>query len=137
MRAVVDTNVLIAGLLWHGPPHTLLQHARAGRVSLVSSPALLDELADVLSRPKFNAVLLRSNTSRERALDEMRHLVELVDPPALPQPICRDPDDDQLLALARTADVDLIISGDDDLLSLGSFGGIAIVAPAEVVRRLG
>lgn len=136
MRAVIDTNVLIAGLLWRGPPHALLEHVRAGTVSLVSSPALLAELADVLGRSKFDAILTRTNTSRDRSLSEVRGLAEVVDPPPLPQPVCRDPDDDQLLALAVAAKVEFIVSGDNDLLSLGSFEGIAIVAPAEAARRI-
>ncbi|MES2561853.1 MAG: hypothetical protein V4637_03910 [Pseudomonadota bacterium] len=49
----------------------------------------------------------------------------------------RDPDDDQVLALALAAKVELIVSGDDDLLSLTSFEGIAIVAPAEALKRIG
>ena len=48
VRAVIDTNVLLAGLLWRGPPHALLEQVRAGTVSLVSSPALPAELADVI-----------------------------------------------------------------------------------------
>ena len=64
MRAVIDTNVLMAALLWRGPPHALLEHVRAGTVSLVSSPALLAELADVIRRAKFDAILTRTNTSR-------------------------------------------------------------------------
>jgi PIN domain len=51
----------------------------------------------------------------------------------LPQPVCRDPDDDQVLALAIAAKVDLIVSGDNDLLSLGSFEGVPIIAPAQAV----
>jgi putative PIN family toxin of toxin-antitoxin system len=70
-------------------------------------------------------------------LEEVRGLVELVDAPPLPHPVCRDPDDDELLALAQAAGVDLIISGDMDLLSLSSFEGIEIVVPAEAVRRIG
>lgn len=137
MRAVVDTNVLIAGLLWRGPPHALLEHARAGTLSLVSSPALLTELAEVIGRAKFDAVLARSNTSRERLLAEVRRLAEVIEPPALSQPVCRDPDDDQVLALAIAARADLVVSGDDDLLSVGSFEGIPVVAPSEAVRRIG
>jgi uncharacterized protein len=57
VRAVIDTNVLIAGLLWRGPPHVLLEHARDGVVSLISSPTLLAELTDVLGRAKFAAIL--------------------------------------------------------------------------------
>ena len=66
MRAILDTNVLLSGLLWHGPPHRLLERVRDGTLTLVSSPALLAELAEVIERPQFASVLARSNTSREQ-----------------------------------------------------------------------
>jgi predicted nucleic acid-binding protein len=53
--------VLIAALLWHGPSHALLAQARTGSLGLVSSPALLAELADVLGRSRFDAIRKRSN----------------------------------------------------------------------------
>lgn len=130
MRAVIDTNVLIAALLWRGPSYALLELVRAGTVSLVSSPALLAELADVIGRAKFDAILTRTNTSRERSLAQVRQLAEVIEPPPLPHPVCRDPDDDQVLALALAANAGLIVSGDHDLLSLGSYENIPIVAPA-------
>ena len=136
MRAVIDTNVLMAGLLWRGPPHALLEHVRAGTVNLVSSPALLAELADVIGRAKFDAILTRTNTSRERSLAEVWRLAEVIDPPPLPKPVCHDPDDDEVLALAIAAKVELIVSGDKDLLSLGSFEGIPILAPAQAVSLI-
>ena len=130
---VIDTNVLVAGLLWHGSPHALLTQVRSGALGLVSSPALLVELADVLSRTKFDAVLTRTSTSRERLLAEVRQLTQVLDPPPLTQPVCRDPDDDKVLALALAAKVAFIVSGDKDLLSLASFEGVPIVAPAEAI----
>lgn len=136
MRAVIDTNVLVAGLLWHGPPHVLLAHLRAGTLSLVSSPALLAELASVIGRAKFDVILECTNTSRERSLAEVRRLAEVIDPPALPQPVCRDPDDDEVLALAIAAKVELIVSGHKDLLSMKGFAGIPILAPAEAVESI-
>ena len=63
----------------------------------------------------------------------MRRLAEVIDPPPLPQPVCRDPDDDEVLALTIAARVDLIVPGDGDLLFLGSFAGIPIIAPAQAV----
>lgn len=131
MRAVIDTNVLLAALLWRGPPHALLEQVRAGTLSMVSSPALLAELADVIGRAKFDAILVKTNTSRERSLAQVRQLADVIEPPPLREPVCRDPDDDLVLALALAAKVDLIVSGDNDLLSLGSFEGIPIVAPAQ------
>jgi putative PIN family toxin of toxin-antitoxin system len=109
---------------------------RNGTVTLISSPALLAELARVLARPKFDLILLRSNTSRLQTLAEVRQLAEVIDPPPLAQQVSRDPDDDAVLALALTAHADMVISGDDDLLSLGSFEGIPILTPAQALQRM-
>ena len=136
MRAVIDTNVLIAGLLWHGAPHALLTKVRDRELSLITSPALLAELAGVLKRSKFVAELIRSNSSHEKSMAEIRQLVDfVVDAPPLEEPVCRDPDDDVLLALAVAARADFIISGDKDLLVLGQFQGIPIINPAQAVLR--
>lgn len=137
MRAVIDTNVLLSGLLWHGVPHVLLQAVRDGSLTLVSSLALLAELERVIHRPKFDVILARSATSRDRSLAELRQLAEIIEPAPLPQPVCRDPDDDAVLALALAAQADLIVSGDDDLLALGQFQGISIVGPAAAVELTG
>ena len=136
MRAIIDTNVLLSGLLFHGAPHALIGYVRDGALTLVSSPALLAELADAIGRAKFNAILVRSKTVREVCIAEVRQFAEIIDPPSLPEPICRDPDDDAVLALGVAAQVDLIVSGDEDLLGLGSYGNIPIVNAAEAVRRI-
>ena len=136
MRAVIDTNVLIAGLLWRGAPHALLAQVRRSALYLVSSPALLAELAEVLDRPKFQSILSRARTTSAQLLAELRQLVEAVEPVPLDQPVCRDPDDDEVLAVAVTARVELIVSGDQDLLVLGQFREIPIVNPAEALQRI-
>lgn len=136
MRAIIDTNVLVSGLLWHGKPHALLERVRDGTVTLISSPALIAELAEVLERPQFASVLARSNTSRERSLAEVQALAEVTTPAPLPAPICRDPDDDEVLALARATQPDLIVSGDKDLLDLNPFEGIPIASPADALLRI-
>lgn len=137
MRAVIDTNVLLSGLLWRGQPHALLEHVRIGTLVMVSSPALLAELTDVIGRAKFDAILVRTKTTRERALEEVRQLAEVIEPAPLPAPVCRDPDDDAVLALALAAKVDLIVSGDEDLLVLQVFEGIPIVAPTQALQHVG
>ena len=136
MRAVIDTNVLLSALLWRGVPHLLMEQVRNGSVTLISSPALLAELADVIGRTKFDAIVVRSNTSRAQTLAFVRQLAEVVDPPPLTEPYCRDPDDDAVLALAIAALADLIVSGDDDLLSLTQFEGIPILTPAQALERV-
>jgi putative PIN family toxin of toxin-antitoxin system len=136
VRAVVDTNVLISGLLWDGAPHALLTHVRDGTLGLISSTYLLSELSRTIGRAKFSGILMRSNISQERVLTEVRQLAEMIEPPPLPQPVCRDPDDDEVLALAVAAKADWIVSGDNDLLSLGSYAGIAIIPVTEAVKRI-
>lgn len=61
----------------------------------------------------------------------------MVAAPPLPQPVCRDPDDDAVLTCALAAQVELIVSGDNDLLVLEQFQGIRIVTPAQAVKLIG
>lgn len=136
MRAIIDTNVFIAGLLWRGSPHVLLEHARAGMLAVISSSTLIAELEDVLGRAKFAAIFSKTSTSLERTIAEVRQLAELIDPPPLERPVCRDSTDDHVLALALSANADMVVSGDDDLLVLRSFANIPIVTPADAVKRL-
>ena len=89
--------------------------------------------ATAVVRGRVDAILKRTDTSREQSLAELRRLAEVIAPPPLPQPVCRDPDGDEVLALAIAAKVGLIVSGDNDLLSLGSFEGVPIAGPAEAV----
>ena len=71
MRAIIDTNILVAALFWRGTPHRLLEQVRSGALTPISSPVLFAELTEVISREKFDFILARSNTSRQGSLDEM------------------------------------------------------------------
>lgn len=136
MKLVVDSNVLLSGLLWRGAPYRLIEQVRDGKVDIFSSPALLSELAEVLGRPQFADVLERSGSSTEFVLGEVQAMVKLVYPALFPIPVCRDPDDDEVLATALAAQADLIVSGDRDLLVLATFQGIPIVTPSSALERL-
>ena len=90
----------------------------------------------MIARPKFDAILIASKTSRERSLAEIHALAEIITPAPLPEPVCRDPDDDEVLALALAASVDCIVSGDLDLLDLHQFQNIPILTAAQALQRL-
>lgn len=137
MKLVVDSNVLISAIFWYGSPHRLLAHARGGEPRLVTSPALLAELAEVLERPEFQKMARRLGLTSPAILADLQLVSEVVHPQPLGERVCRDPDDDDVLACAVSARADLIVSGDKDLLSLGSFGGIAIMSPATALEHLG
>ena len=72
MRIVIDTNVVLSDLLWHGAPYTLIEHARSGRLTYVTSPALLAELAEIIARKKFYAILAKSHVNPEAMLENLR-----------------------------------------------------------------
>jgi len=116
-RVVLDANVLIAGLIARGPPAALISAWLAGRFTLVVSPTLLAELEQVLRRPKFR----RYATPQEvadflAALGRQAYLVD--DPGEVAEGLTPDPRDDYLVALARSARVDFLVSGDAHLTGL-------------------
>lgn len=136
MRLVLDTNTVVSGLLWPGVPARLIDAAEAGKIELASSTALLAELQGVLSRRKFARQLEKRGLDPASLFEGYAALVGLVTPAPLPQPVSRDPDDDRVLAAALAANADLIVSGDKDLLTLGSFQGIPILTAAMAVGRI-
>ena len=138
MRLLLDTNVVVSALLWRGTPYRLLAAIRErGDVQLVTSITLLDELADVLARPfAAQRLAMIGRTVRDVVADYVE-LVELVEPAKVPRVVLGDVDDDQVIAAAVAARVDLIVTGDRrHLLPIGIHDGIAIVDAGEAVRRI-
>jgi putative PIN family toxin of toxin-antitoxin system len=135
VRIILDTNVVMSALLWRGTPHQLLARLRQREeVQLYSSAALLEELADVLTRPSATKRLALNNQQAHTVLLDYVAALEIMDAPPLPQPVCRDPDDDAVLALALAAAADLVVSGDQDLLVLRAFQGIPVCSVADALR---
>lgn len=127
MRIVLDTNCVISGLFWRGPARALLDLGRANRIKLYSSLFLVSELATVLARPKFAAALRSANADVARIVANYASMVYLVKRPLSIAPVCRDPSDDDVLACAKAAQADLLVSGDKDLLVLKRYGNTVIV----------
>ena len=138
LRLVLDTNVVVAGLLWNGPPRRLIELAIEGEaVELFSSPVLLDELARTLSYAKFAARIDRFGTTVDALVAQYTALVSLIIPATVPRVVVNDADDDHVIAAAVAARAELIVTGDrKHLLPIGTHQGIAIVTAREVVDRL-
>ena len=133
MRAVVDVNVLISGVLSaKGQPAEILRACRDGQFELVISEALLKELQRTLAYPK-----LRKHISRAKAAAYINwvrdHGTFAEDPTSQPSVSSRDPDDDYLLALAidRRA---YLVTGDRDLLVLVE--DLPILTPEQFLAEL-
>lgn len=136
MLLVPDTNVVASGLLWQGPPNRLVEEAFNGRIELVTSPALLVELEGILPRAKFARQIAKQPLTIAGLVLRYAELAKLVHPAPINPVVLHDPDGDHVLACAIAAQADLIVSGDPDLLNLKSYQRIAIVSPAEALKRL-
>ena len=129
MRVVLDTNVVVAALVAEGLCREVLHRGVRLRVLATSGP-LMVELETTLKR-KF-----RITPAAAAFLEAFRKQVLLVDPAPLPKPVCRDPDDDLVLATAVGASATAIVTGDDDLLVLRNYSGIEICTPRRFLEQL-
>lgn len=134
-RWVVDTNVLVSAFLWAGTPGRVIELAGAGDVRLFTSRPLLEELAATLSKAKLARHVTASGLTVGEMVANYRRITTLVTARRLQARVSRDADDDSVLACALAARADLIVSGDDDLLTLKQFEGMPIVTAAQAVRR--
>jgi putative PIN family toxin of toxin-antitoxin system len=114
IKAILDTNVLISGVFWKGPPFEILKAWQEQRFRLAISLPILDEYRRVLDEfakerqmPVLNSVL---------KVIELRS--EIVKPVPFSEPVCSDPDDDKFLEAAIAAGADYIVSGDKALLNV-------------------
>jgi putative PIN family toxin of toxin-antitoxin system len=130
-RLVLDTNVVLSGLLFPGSaPSLALLKAQAATV--LASDATLLELLEVMSRDRFDRYVDRD--LRQRLVAEFVNAcatVRIVSPIH----VCRGPRDDKFLEAAVNGRADLLITGDQDLLGLHPFRGIPILAPAEYLEH--
>jgi uncharacterized protein len=137
MRIVVDTNLLVSGVISAGLPRDLVNAAKVGEFELCTSEVLLAELLDVIGRGKFAERLTQAGLTPQGIVDDLRALAVVVWPASVPQVVLTDPDDDHVLAAALTGAADLIASGDKrDLLPLGSYQGMPIVTAQEALQRI-
>jgi len=125
VKIVLDTNVLIAALIARGVCHQLLEHCISHH-ELVTSEFILNEVRDKLVE-KFK----HTSETADEVVRLLRSQLEVVLPVALDAPVCRDADDDNILATAVAGNCECIVTGDKDLLILKQFKGISILSPSE------
>lgn len=137
LRLVLDTNIVVADLLWSGPPRRLLEAAIEGEVELFTCPVLVGELAHTLRYAKLDKRIEAFRTSVAALVAQYTALVTLVAPASVQRVVTNDADDDHVIAAAVAARAELIVTGDrEHLLPIGSHETIAIVTACEVVDQL-
>ena len=127
MRAVFDTNVLVVAFAAEGICSKILTRGRKKQFHLIACPIILQEFERVLIK-KFSATRNEARSALQ-IVSEAMHSIVL--PSQSEQGVCRDPDDDAILACALEARADYLVTGDVDLLELKTFKGIRIVTPRD------
>jgi len=133
VKVVIDTNVFVSSV-FGGLPRQVVELWFAGRITLCLSEPIIREYRRVLH--EIGAVsaeeerdLLRAFASGEATLYASK--------PSPIESVSPDPDDDKFLACALELGAERVVSGDSDLLSLGSYMGIPILTPREFLERMG
>jgi putative PIN family toxin of toxin-antitoxin system len=137
IRAILDTNVLISGLITEqGPPRQIVDAWLDGHFTLITPLYHVQELNQVLSYPRIARRLCLEDAELEMILAALLSEAEVV-PGHLQLPgVTRDPKDDATVACAQEGKADYIVSGDQDLLVLGEYEGIPIVTPRQFIEIL-
>ncbi len=136
MRAVVDTNILVRALIRpQGTVGPVLLRLRQGDYTLLYAPPLLEEVVDVLNRPRLRRKYGLSRADIRTVVSLLLLRGELVTPDERIT-ACRDPKDNKFLEVAVTGQADVIVSGDEDLLVLHPFREIPIVTAAQFLAML-
>jgi putative PIN family toxin of toxin-antitoxin system len=128
---VLDTNVLVSGIFFSGPPAEILNAWHKGHVQFVLTSEIIDEyfrVADILSG-KFSGVEISP------ILTLIVTHSELIQTPPLARQICEDPTDDKFLACALGSESKIIISGDKHLLKISGYRGITVMTPRAFVEQ--
>lgn len=132
LSGVVDTNVLISGLLGGRTTRRVIEALRDRRFALITSPLLIEEFLRVASRPSLQPYLsLRERQAISWFLQTQAHVVV----PKHRLTVCRDPKDNLVLEAAVAGRADAVVTGDEDLLVLHPYRGMAIEPPAKFLQR--
>ena len=138
VKAVADTNVYVSGLIWGGPPGSLLDRAAARHFPLITSEEILREALEVLQRPHLREELRVRGRTPEGVIAVYREVAQIVTPAEVSLPAeLRDPKDLHVLRCAVGAGAAAIVTGDNDLLSMREFAGILIMTPRRFLASIG
>ena len=131
-RIVLDSNVIISAFLFGGVPAQLIELALNGSIECFTSLPILDEIRDVLLRPKFGL----SSDQALTLIEDLHDLCQLVMPEERVLAVIDDPDDNIILECASTADAGFIVSGNSHLLHLRKWRNIQILSPSDFLKTM-
>jgi len=131
MKIVLDTNVLISGIYFSGPPGRILAAWRSRKLRLCVSLEILEEYLNVAERLANRY----ADVEYEGILGLIVQNAQLVQAADLLEPVSEDPDDDKFLACALASNTRIIVSGDSDLLKASGYADIRVLTPKGFVSE--
>jgi uncharacterized protein len=131
-KIIIDTNVLVSGIFFGGPPARILKAWQDGRFQIVLSEDILDEYRRVIQ----TLAAKLEHIDFEPILEKIVIESQLVPSYAFESPVCEDPDDDKFLACAMVSKSNYLVTGDNHLLKIGKFLDTFIVTPRYLVDNL-
>lgn len=133
IRTVIDTNVIVSAILFGGIPGKLISLWKSWRITPLASKDMMDEYIKVLAYPKFK---LSENEINYIFYNEILPYFDIVVPKPGQAIIQEDPSDDKFIHCAESGKASVIISGDQHLLNLKSYGRIKIVTPSLFLNQM-
>lgn len=138
VRLVLDANVVVSSRIRRsGPPGKLLATCMSdARLTLVANEAILDEYRRALAYPKVMRCTRQTHTDIDRFVGAISLIAQIVDGPLPEVRGCADPDDIVYLQVALVGQAGFVVSGDKHLLSMGTYEGVRIVTPSQMLEIL-
>jgi putative PIN family toxin of toxin-antitoxin system len=136
IRAVLDANVFVSGIVTAGTPRNILRAWRAGHFHLVASEAILDEIGRVLRYPKIARRHHWSETEVHAFMESLEALAILTPGELRLDVVAADPSDNRYLECAIEGEADCLVTSDRHLLELGVHREVEILSPREFVELL-
>ena len=130
MRILIDTNILISGLYFHGLPKKLLREIDLEKFNICVNEEIISEYTDKIDNKFSKSKYILDKDLREKIFSNFKNFNKVSD-----LKICRDPDDDKFINCAIDAKAIYIVSGDNDLLTIKNFAGIEIVTAREFYEK--
>ena len=131
MKIILDTNVFMSGIFFHGAPYDILNAWRHNRVHLVVSPDILNEYRRVATQ----LIKAFPGVNPDTFIDLLMVKAKMVESPALPEQVCTDKADDMFLSCALASKTKIVVSGDKALLKTSGYRGIIVLSPRDFINR--
>jgi len=133
MKLVLDTNIFISAFYWGGNSQKVIDRTITGPDELYVSDKILEEISEVMARPKFKT----EQETIDKYIETIESNCRKVFTEGRIKGICRDKDDDDKLECGINCNADYIITGDEDLLVLGNYKTMKIITPGEYLTIRG